>query len=189
LGFAITDLRLGDTITISTLPFTFRTTTLFRTVVRESFETTFFIGGVTLVLAMTFAVTVVLHWNTVTVGTGPLGVWITSTDTGSIELEIVEATLLVALIRTGSGNGGLGHTLGWSWTTGTHLVVPFLETTVLFGGLSLVHSFLVGKLAGVAMVILSIVAHEALSLAVLFTGLTLGQDKSSASTWGFEQLG
>jgi hypothetical protein len=60
------------------------------------------------------------------------------------------------------------------------LVVPFLEATVLFHGLSVVSLI---EFTGVTGVVLSISTGETLRLAVLFTGLSFGKNESSTGTW------
>jgi len=46
-----------------------------------------------------FTVTVAVLFDTVTIGTGPLGLRVAATDLGVVPLEVLEATFLVTLIR------------------------------------------------------------------------------------------
>jgi len=164
LGSTITDFRFGNTITISTLPLTLRATTTFGVIFLESFETTFSIGSITLIRAMSYTITVILLSDTITIFTGPLSCWVTSALFRRVGLETTEATLLVTFISTGSHLGDRSHQFVFTWSTSTHLVGPGLEATVLFHGFS---GMSLVKFAGVSNVVLSISTHKTLFLAVL----------------------
>jgi hypothetical protein len=98
LSFTITVISLGDTVTIGTLPFTWWTPTTVGVIHLEALEAASFIGLIRLVFALSFTVTEVVLSDTLTVGTGPFGLWVATTFFVVIRLEAFEAALVSTFI-------------------------------------------------------------------------------------------
>jgi hypothetical protein len=75
------------------------TSTDLAVVVSEALETAHFLALIRSISALSFTTTVLGVIDTLTVGTGELRLWITSTYLGVVHLEALETTLFVKLIR------------------------------------------------------------------------------------------
>jgi hypothetical protein len=99
LTFTITLVVLVNTITVLTLPLALETAASLGWVLLVVFETAEGITVIGSISTLGCSVTELILSNALTVGTGPLGVWITSTDLGVIEIVSLVAAGCVSFIR------------------------------------------------------------------------------------------
>jgi hypothetical protein len=88
-----------DAVSIGTLPFRFLAAASLVVVESVVLETAVRVTLIRSIGALSFTVTVELVVDALTVGTGPLGLRITSTSGDTVVLEASEATAIVTFIR------------------------------------------------------------------------------------------
>jgi hypothetical protein len=90
---------LRDAVTVVALPFISLTSTSLVVVEGEFLEAAVFVTFVRLISALGFTSTFISLFDAFTVGAGPLGLWVTSTDFVVVEWILSEAALFHQLIR------------------------------------------------------------------------------------------
>jgi hypothetical protein len=99
LWFTITSIFKLDTVSVGTLELRSLAAASLVVVEREFSEAAMSITFIRLISALGFSVTEHGVVDTVTILAGPFSLWITSTSIDIIELEVLEAALLVSFIR------------------------------------------------------------------------------------------
>jgi hypothetical protein len=99
LWFTITSIFKLDTVSVGTLELRSLAAASLVVVEREFSEAAMSITFIRLISTLGFSVTEHGVVNTVTILAGPFSLWITSTSIDIVELEVLEAALLVSFIR------------------------------------------------------------------------------------------
>jgi len=105
LSLSIASVSLVDAVAVLALPLVILTSTLLVVVEGVLLEAALFVTFIRTVRALGLSITEVTLWDTLTVSTSPLGVWVAAALDVVVEWELLEAAALITLIRSISALG------------------------------------------------------------------------------------